>query len=214
MSPDQERDERQLARSHDLRPVPDPTALTNELVSTAVASLRAEIRALIDGQVEITNTRLSGMDKAVELLQAARDRIPAEIRGRCDDLKELLLEKFDSIAVQFRERDVRIEQARDAVKAALDTTSRDSKLAIDAALQAAKEAVGKSETSTIKQIDAQGLRIDDLKERITRIEGEGRGQLAAKTTQETSNTSQLGWVGLILGTIIGLGALLVAFLKA
>src|ERR1019366_3298738 len=95
-------------------------------------------------------------------------------------------EKFSSIQKQFSERDVRTDQS-----------SKDSKVAVDAALQAAKEAVGeqnkssalaiaKSEASTDKRIDQMGQlmmsgaksvddKFTDLKDRIALIEGRGTG---------------------------------------
>jgi hypothetical protein len=101
---------------------------------------------------------------------------------KLDQLRSLHQEKFDSIGVQFAERDTRTEQTAAGVK-----------ITVDAALQAAKEAVaeqnrsfalatGKSETATMKQIDALGLaiqtankglddKIADMKDRLTRIEG-------------------------------------------
>ena len=95
------------------------------------------------------------MDKAISLLQAVADRSPSisEVSASVRHLQELHAERFNSIGTQFLERDTRAEQ-----------TSRDSKVAVDAALQAAKEAVGeqnkssalaiaKSEAGTTKQID-------------------------------------------------------------
>ena len=95
-------------------------------------------------------------------------------------------EKFASIGTQFKERDTRGEQ-----------TQKDSKVAVDAALQAAKEAVGeqnkssalaiaKSEASTTKQIDQIGIimstsqkaldeKIDDLRTRLTNMDGRSKG---------------------------------------
>jgi hypothetical protein len=130
------------------------------------------------------------MDKAINLIQAQSDRAPTHIEtaiaAAVGRLQELHGEKFDSIAIQFKERDIRTEQ-----------TSRDNKVAIDAALQAQKEAVGKqnesnsqaiakSEAAFIKQIDQIGVlvatmgnatddKISDIKERITLIEGVKKG---------------------------------------
>jgi hypothetical protein len=127
-------------------------------------------------------------------------------------LQELHDEKFNSIQKQFTERDTRTEQ-----------TYKDSKVAVDAALQAAKETVGeqnrsaalsiaKSETSTNKQIDqlgvlitttVQGLndKIDDLKERLTRLEGHTAG---SKDTSTDWRTVLLPFACLILGAILSL----------
>jgi hypothetical protein len=122
-------------------------------------------------------------------------------------------EKFNSVQVQFAERDTRTEQ-----------TSKDSKVAVDAALQAAKEAVGeqnksstlaiaKSEAATTKQIDqisviintmAKGLddKIDDIKTRLTSIEGRAKGLGD-------------GWGYLVgaIGTLIAIAGVIMMFVK-
>jgi hypothetical protein len=131
---------------------------------------------------EILETRFVGIDRAIDLLQETQNRVPILMDEKINQLRSLHQEKFDSIAVQFAERDTRTEQTAAGVK-----------IAVDAALQAAKEAVaeqnrsfalatGKSETATMKQIDALGLaiqtankglddKIADMKDRLTRIEG-------------------------------------------
>jgi len=170
----------------DVLPVPDPTLLTTQQLLREINGLR-----------EVIQTRLDGMDKAIELLQATSDRFPARIDEKILSLARVHEEKFDSIRQQFIERDVRTEQ-----------TARDSKVAVDAALQAAKEAVGeqnkssalsiaKSETATMKQIDQLGVlvqtatraledKIGDIKDRLTRIEGKGEGQTVQTHSSQAS----------------------------
>ena len=147
--------------SKELLPRPDPTVLTTQQLLREVSSVR-----------EILEARLNGMDKAITLLQAAVDRSPTIPQVYAE-----FTEKFNSINIQFIQRDVRFEQTR-----------IDSKLAIDAALQAAKEAVeeqnrsssvavAKSEAATTKQMDSivemiqtntKSLddKINDLKDRL------------------------------------------------
>lgn len=156
-------------------PNPDPTVRTVEQLQREIAASR-----------EIIETRIAGMDKAIELLQRQTDRFPDHVRGVVEQLQRLHEEKFASIETQFIERDTRTEQ-----------TSRDSKVAVDAALQAAKEAVGeqnksnalaiaKSEAAFTKQIDQIGVlltttsnntdaKIDDLKARIQAMESIKKG---------------------------------------
>jgi hypothetical protein len=176
----------ELRRSGDVRPIPDPTRLTTEQLNREIAALR-----------EIIETRLSGSDRAVRLLQDTADKFPAWVDEKIRALKDVTeqrfialgdttAEKFTSIQTQFAERDVRTEQAAGAVK-----------IAVDAALQAQKEAAGeqnrsntlaqtKSETATTKQIDQIGTliqnntksfddKINDVKDRVNRIEGSGEG---------------------------------------
>jgi Fe2+ transport system protein B len=152
---------------------------------------------------ELLETRLNGMDKAVEVLEKQADKYPDNIAAAVRQLQELQEERFKSIALQFVERDTRTEQ-----------TQKDSKVAVDAALQAAKEAVGaqnesnslaiaKSEASTTKSLDAIQVlitatakaadeKIDDLKGRLSTIEG-----------RSTGHTD-------VWGYIVGIGGLLVA----
>jgi len=83
---------------------------------------------------------------------------------KIDAQRDVQNEKFTAIQTQFKERDTRSDQ-----------TAKDNKSAIDAAFNAAKEAVSKSEGTTVKQIDQFDGKINDVKDRLTRIEGKGAG---------------------------------------
>lgn len=131
------------SQAKDLRPIPDPSTLTTAQINREVAGLR-----------EILEARMDGMDARFVQLHVEFDKVPVFAGKIVQNLKELHGEKFQSIQTQFTERDTRTEQ-----------TSRDSKVAVDAALSAAKEAVSaqtiasqreilKSETATTKQIDS------------------------------------------------------------
>ena len=167
--------ENQIPRNQELRTIPDPSILTTHQLLREITMLR-----------ELIETRLDGMDKAIELLQTSTDRFPTVVGYEIKQLQALHEEKFHSISIQFSERDTRTDQS-----------SRDSKVAVDAALQAAKEAVGeqnkssalaiaKSEAATTKQIDQIGFlintttlgvtdKIDDIKSRITSVESHSKG---------------------------------------
>jgi hypothetical protein len=144
--------------------------------------------------------------------------------ARLDGNERITAERFHSIQVQFAERDTRAEQS-----------GRDSKTAVDAALQAAKEAVGaqtaandraiaKAEAATAEQIrqlaalsqtanTAQTDKIDDLKDRITRAEGALTGSAAARATLQTSSSALGAIIFGILGTLLGLAGLFSRFVK-
>jgi hypothetical protein len=197
-------------------PVPDPSILTTAALLREIGNLRelleVKLTAGSDANLAsraIIETRLAGMDIAIQLLQASADKFPTRIDEKIRALREVheatYLEKFDSIQTQFKERDVRTEQAAGAVK-----------IAVDAALQAQKEAVGeqnkssstaiaKSESATMKQIDQLSVLIQtmtkasddkftDVKERLTRIEGKSEG-------------SQSTW-GLMVGGVALLASLI------
>jgi len=177
----------------DSRPNPDPTVLTTEqlermkdIVFREILASREIVESKLIGIRTVFETRLEGMDKAINLVQLQTDVFPAKVQVEVGHLQKLHQEKFDSIATQFRERDTRTEQ-----------TSRDGKMAVDAALQAAKEAVGeqnksnalaiaKSEATFTKQIDQIGVlvssmgkgfddKVDDIKGRLTAIESQKKG---------------------------------------
>lgn len=184
----------------------DPSALTTQQLLRELGSLR-----------EIINARLDGMDKILGLLQSGMDNRQQAITAEVTHLRTLHEEKFHSISIQFSERDTRTEQ-----------TSKDSKVAVDAALQAAKEAVGeqnkssalaiaKSENSTTKQIDQIGIniqsttenlndKIDDVKARLLTIDGLTTG---SKDHREDGRANIAIGVSLLMA-VISVGAILYA----
>lgn len=112
---------------------------------------------------------------------------------RVGSLKELHESKFTSVERQFA----------------------DAKIALDAALQAAEKAVGKqteafadsiakSETATTKQIDALGSWIDDVKGRLTKIEGMNLGARETTSTQQSTASST---VLIVMAVLAGLSFL-------
>lgn len=205
----------------------DPSILTTQQLWREIASLK-----------ELVLTHIERVDKAVDVAHADLVRVPTEVQKaisglkdvheekfttfehrfsdrakfidqRLDDNYRIADEKFNSVEKQFKERDTRVEQ-----------TARDTKLAVDAALQAAEKAVSKSETSTVKQIDQQALtitnanrslddKINDLKDRITRIEGQALGALSQKGETKDNWGYIAGGVGLLI-TII---TIVIAFMK-
>jgi hypothetical protein len=185
-----------------------PTALDKEsarLKESFTDQLEA-VRDEIKLGREVVETRFEGADKALELLQRIADLFPARIDEKILALQQIHEGMFRSIQKQFEERDTRVDQ-----------TAKDTKLAVDAALQAAEKAVQKSELVTSKQIDAQGDLIktttngmretmDDLKQRVVRIESLGVGQAMAKT--ETAQSSSMA--GTIIGIVVALAGVIIA----
>lgn len=196
------------------RPVPDPTLLTTEQLLREIANLRA----IFEGQLDTLRERLGGMDRATELLGFGINRVPSAVDTRVTALEDVIREQFRTVDQKFDDL-----QARTAEQKA------DTKAAVDAALQAAKEAVGqqteasersiaKSEAATTKQIDGVIARIDqsnvstgesisDLKSRMDRMESGRLGvvQAVAERREETTFSRQG------LGSFVGVVAVLVAF---
>lgn len=193
-------------------PVPDPTVLTT-----------AQLLRTVEGLREIIEARLTGVNEGFALLRGGLDHQPEEIAGAVRHLAEVQNEKFIAIHQQFIERDARMAQ-----------TSGDSKTAIAAALQAAKEAVAeqnkssalaiaKNEAATVKQSDQIGKTIDTglaslndkiedakvlmaaLAQRVTVSESSGKGV-------HEGQVNLWGWivggVGLVIGLIGGVSGLI------
>jgi hypothetical protein len=180
-------------------PVPDPTILTTQQLYREIAASREIIEANI-GKIE---TRLEGMDKATELNKAATDKIPELIAEKICQLRKLCDEKFESIAIQFRERDIRADKIAELGQKALE-----------AALSAAKEAVGKTEIAFTKQIDSTSEQIqaekratdgkfEDVKARLGTLEA----SINTRSIVTTEGKQQQGWLVpmIVLGFISLIG---------
>jgi cation transport regulator ChaB len=167
----------------------------------------AAMRDYVDGQFDTLRERLRGIDKATEVLNETVTRVPTETQKEVAHLKSLMDERFQSVQVQFSERDTRQERE-----------SRDNKIAVDAAFAAQKEiaakqdesnakSIEKSERGTEKTIDAQSGKIDDLKERLTAIEAIKLGGQESKAGQYAAigmGILVLGLLGTIVAIIISL----------
>ena len=173
------------------RPVPDPTVLTTD-------QLRREIGALR----ELMESRFSGSEKIAEIMESALSKLRLSYKEDIQRAQELSDEKFNSVETQFRERDTRAEQ-----------TAKDNKTSVDAALAAAKEAVGKTEAAFTKQMDmlsaqmtqlgkALDDKIDDVKTRVTIIESNRAGAGAQKIESVQTSKDNSALVFSIIGAVV------------
>lgn len=133
-------------------PFPDPSDRTSLQLQREILTLR-----------EILETRLDGMDRAMDTAERRALKQPTDIENAVGALSNVMQEKFKTINTRFIERDERVKQ-----------TGEDAKVAIKAALDAAKEAVGKTESNLTKELesmkqnakaetDSIRLQINDLK---------------------------------------------------
>jgi hypothetical protein len=209
-------------------PNPDPSALTGAAIDRAVSNAVT----IQDAKVSAINIRIEGMEKAVTVFQADLTRVPTQldrailslrellesivgglqnqVNGRIDTLDAVTTEKFVGVGSQFAERDTRTDQR-----------AGDTKLAVDAAFAAAKEATAKIETGFTKQIDAMSNIIDtktsnlaggmsDLKERLTALEARTQGISSGRTDTRAENADTRGFIFNIAGFLVSFGMLLAA----
>jgi hypothetical protein len=136
-----------------LVPIPDPTQLTTKLVANAINDFRREIGTRFDAMDKASNLLRDDyvrvptlLDRAIlnlrELLESQNEGGRQEFIGKIERLAAETIERFLGVAAQFSERDTRTDQR-----------AGDTKLAVDAAFAAAKEATAKIEAGFTKQID-------------------------------------------------------------
>jgi hypothetical protein len=160
-------------------PSPDPSLRTTEELRHGLNSLRELVETRftamdkasvlfnenlsrtpteIDKQVthlrSLLESRISTVDHLIKLITDDVKQFPAEIGRFVENLRQLHDEKFTSIQTQFLERDVRATASEDAAKIAVNAALQAQKEAAAAQNQANSEAITKSEAATAKQIDA------------------------------------------------------------
>ena len=135
-------------------PLPDPSILTTQ-------QMHREINALRD----TFETRLNGMDKATALLGDNVSRVPTDTDKQIMHLRALHDEKFNAVTSareamslgiqkQFDERDIRSAASEDAAKVAVNAALQAQKEAAAAQNSSNTAAIAKSEVATTKQIDS------------------------------------------------------------
>lgn len=143
---------------------------------------------------EVIETRLDGMDKALLLLQTRADKVPSDMDIALGRLKELLEEKFRSVATQFIQRDDARKSTQDAQSEAIKkseagfTKELDGlKSLIATTLKGTDDKIDTVKTLITAAADAGKTSIDDTKERLLRIETQ---KLAVR---ETATDARENW---------------------
>lgn len=186
-------------------PVPDPSVLTTDIVNVAKEDLRRE------GQ-----TMQQWHDAVINGLRI-------ELMGEIKRLSDIESERLLRIDQRFEERDERTDQIAQL-----------GRISLDAALAAAKEAVGeqnksnalsitKSENSMKEQVnananqtstrlDALADKIEDMKGRIDRGEGGQNGQRYERTEQQFRTTDHRSVQTLSTNIMVGVGLVIIGAL--
>lgn len=183
---------------------PDPSNATTQMILREIGALK-ELQA---AQKELFEQRIMAIDKAVDLAHDDFVRGPTNLEREIstvmkvfDTKLEIRDERFDSVEAQFIERDQRFHQG-----------STDNKAAVDAALQAAKESVSKSEMGFTKQIEQQGVmihtvkselekRIEDVKERVTEMAASRTGGLEVRKESRESMGAMVAIASAVAGFV-------------
>lgn len=173
------------------RPDPDPTTLTTQQLLREIAMLEKVIEA-----------RLIGIEREATARGDVATAEMANLATSISKLQELFEVRFRSIDALFRESATAVDAALAAAKEA-----------VVAQTTASERAIAKSEMAFTKQIDqnysltqqlASGLsdKIDDLKVRLTLIEGRAGGR-----------SDLWGYALGVVMALVAIGALIVAVTK-
>jgi hypothetical protein len=170
---------------------------------------------------DIIETRLDGYDKAIVVLQeiANSQPTPGIVMAAVDKLAAVHGEKFIGVATQFKERDTRTDQSAAATKIAVDAALQAAKEAVAAQNQASAQAIAKAEAATTKQIDALATlisaqtkatdeKIEDVKSRVGAIEAVKQGVMEQRTVSKDFFGYIVGAVGLLVGVLSVVGFVL------
>jgi hypothetical protein len=178
--------------NQDLRPIPDPTVLTNKLVTTAILALTDKFNAQLEAIVDKQNTSISNTVRHTDIgISQLRELMDAHIKmlqeadGHSTAQRIILLEQITEAREQVKSLlDLRIDSLIETVSVLKTTVNerftqgdvqtekaaRDVKSAVDAAFAAAKEAVGEQNKSNALSIAksevATTKQIDQLSENL------------------------------------------------
>ena len=146
------------------RPVPDPTELTTKNLQREIQSLR-----------ELLETRIEAIADTMADRKAQFDTTPDLIREHVTHLRELVEEKFIGVGRQFAGNEVALNAALLAAKEAVKEQNTSNNTAIMKSEGATNRQI--EQLGTLIKTTSDGLidKIDDLKDRLTLIEGKGAG---------------------------------------
>jgi hypothetical protein len=169
-----------------LVPVPDPTALTTDQLRREISALREVVMIRIDGVEQNAATLKETLDSRKEEIDASSLALRELLKSEINKLAIVTDEKFSGVSNQFIERDKRTDQltvaAQTAVtaafaaqKEAVSEQNKSNSLAINKSEQATAESLRQLQTLFVSDSKATNDKIDDLKSRLDRGEGHGKG---------------------------------------
>lgn len=215
-------------------PRPDPTVLTTEALRREVAALKELINSNMFSAQALSDSKFDQFRVEIDNMKAYRDSKIADLRTELMRAEEILGEKIDSLRDDLGRTETLRNEKFKAVQLQFELSEQhrieqkhDTQAAVDAALAAAKEAVNaqtvasdrsitKSETATSEQLKQMNvttttaiaginLIIDDVKERINRIE-------AIRSGARENMASTYALVGLIVAILVA-GISIIAFVR-
>lgn len=198
----------------------DPSHLTTAQLLREIGSLKELVFIRIEAIEDVIKIKITAVEDGIKIAHEDLVRVPTDTQLRVGDLKELLVDKINSAVAIRDEKLLYIEKQFILVEQARIEQKKDTRIAVDDALKAAKElvaqqnesntlAINKREIATTKQMDQQEVllqqiksaltdKIEDVKVRLTQMESIGTGRKMA-------GTELIAWISvgiLIIGFLI------------
>lgn len=201
------------------KPTPDPTVLTTSQLLRVVASERD----YTDGQIAVVRERLNGMDRANEVLNETIHRVPTDLQKGMEEIRTLMDERSEAVAERFAALAILSSRESDLNQLALAAAFAAQKEAAGEQNKANTEKINKSELATTETINknaqlalsttnALGDKVDDLKDRVNRVEAARAGMQEQRTEQRAVSTSMIAMIGLVVLIVSTLSSVLIAML--
>ena len=198
----------------DIRPVPDPTILTQEASAKLEAMIRNLVKTEIEHQRELFDEKLDGISHQF----AARiSAINERLVGAANQYNE----KIEKIDVRFNMLDARTAEQKQDTTNALNAALAAQKEAVAAQTASSEKSITKSETATTERIKgvetllststkATDDKITDLKDRVIAIEAVKLGNVEQASHSRGNTTTIISVIVAIIAVVSSVAAVIIA----
>ncbi len=195
-------------RQDDWIPRPDPTILTTEQLHREIGALEARMNA----EVEALKTLLEASIRSMEEILDARTEI---LDTKVEAHEALDVNRFDRIDARFNtvekhrmeqkdDTNLRLDYTIATLKERADEHFKSNRAVIEKTEQAFTDSLSKQAETFRTTNDANLGRIDDLKERIAKVESVGEGASAQRQEGRQQISSTTAIIGTVIA-VIGIG---------
>jgi hypothetical protein len=195
-----------------------------ELVARDVQTARADTDVAQQRMQEITakdigalreliGARIDGIDVATRLLAATVDTLPTDvdravqsatslIQAQLRNVQDVANEKFLAIDGTFSGNALALTAALAAQKEAAAEAKKSSDLAIAKSEEGTKETISANASQTESQLSGLASNVQDIKERVVRIESMGVGAAGSRTERRLDTGMNLTAASVLIGFLI------------